>query len=422
MSRIGDRFYSVKKLANYAIDRPFVFPVGFYVALIFIQELIAKYTIHRNLLVLSILVIGFRVMRDGRTPSLESLMFLAYGILACLSISWNIFGDDKFSVSALFFIVLFCFLLANYEFSQQDVDDLANLLLVGGVLASLYVYYRYFTGQGYYVNYRLTIGDAQNSEDPNTFAAFLTLGVGAALRGLMDGKSNLSRVAYGGMAVIVSGVILMTGSRGGALGLAIVFAVFLFGSPIKVGTKIVIVLFGLMIAPTLPGFDLIMERFDEKDLAEGSGRTYIWEVAIQRFQEKAFFGHGAESFQHLYYEVGNSGGKVVHSSPLTALVEQGLIGFGFLMVGTGLAMFYGLKNLRGKAASWLLAVSISFSVQVLFLSLLYSKPFWLVWGVFAGVARSRLGVRQKSSKRTYYYDGSVRQRNTQRPNLEVGSG
>ncbi|MCB0406241.1 MAG: hypothetical protein KDD51_15785, partial [Bdellovibrionales bacterium] len=108
---------------------------------------------------------------------------------------------------------------------------------------------------------------------------------------------------------------------------------------------------------------------------------------------------------HLYYELGQTRLKAVHSTQLTTLVEQGIVGFFMLMLITTIVWFKGYFNLKRTNGVWLFAAFAAFYAQSVFLSLLYTRALWLVLGLFAGVAQRKV-YSIKRNRKSYVYDGA----------------
>lgn len=413
--RLGNRL--VKLASDTVLKRPFIFPIGIYLCLTFIQQILTN-TWVRDFLLYSILVLLAKQVTRWRGIYLSSFLLFLYGSLIAASVTWNVYDPGEFSIPGMMAIVTLAAFLANHHYTEQDLRDARNMFFFGGVATSLYMLFQYYFGEALIIDDRLVLGTPTNHEDPNTLCAYLTMSLAAGFQIIVASKSTTRRL----FAVLCTGavvvIMMLTGSRSGFVGMSVAFAVFVLGSNLARKHKVTIIVVAFLSLPYLPGFSGVMERFNSAD-SSGSGRIYIWNVAIYRFKEKFFLGHGAESFGYLYYELGKTKIKAVHSTQLTTLVEQGIVGFSLLMFITLFISLKGYLNLSRTKGVWLLAAFTSFYVQSMFLSLLQTRAFWLVLGLFAGAAQHRIQVL-KRNRRSYVYDGASMQRSARKRMPSLG--
>ncbi|MCB0405948.1 MAG: O-antigen ligase family protein, partial [Bdellovibrionales bacterium] len=276
-----------KVVADLVLKRPFIFPVGIYLCLTYVQEILTS-TFVRDYLLFSILVLLYRQVSNWRGISLESILLFFYGTLLSISVTWNVFGSDEFSIPGVMAIVTLGAILANHHYTEQDIDDARNMFFLGGVCTSVAMLYQNYFGDPFYMGGRLTLGNAQHWEDPNTLCAYLTMALAAGFQIILSVKTKGMRA----LIILATGAVLvtmlLTGSRGGFVGIGVSASLFLLTSRLERKTKVTIIFFAVLALPYLPGFSNVWERFSED--SSGSGRTYIWNIALERYKEKLFFG------------------------------------------------------------------------------------------------------------------------------------
>lgn len=152
--------------------------------------------------------------------------------------------------------------------------------------------------------------------------------------------------------VVIGLSLFLTFSRQAYLGVAIGVAVTLFlrgtgtirGYAVLVG---VLVAIGLVTIAELNGFSVLsaLSRGEGDDVASLTGRTFIWQAAIELIKLQPFLGYGfgaGGSALEDYYSAGVYGWRTynVHNGFLQVLLDGGVVGF-LIFLG---ALSYGLKR------------------------------------------------------------------------------
>jgi hypothetical protein len=120
---------------------------------------------------------------------------------------------------------------------------------------------------------------------------------------------------------------------------------------------------------TLPVFKIIMQRVDLKDVTTFNGRAYAWQSALDWLlhdQTNMIFGngHNGHYFLHLMTNIAKLWGvretdTHLHSTMLSILVDQGVIGAGLLIILTYYTYMYFKKKLeQGKQQGILFSVIV----------------------------------------------------------------
>jgi putative inorganic carbon (hco3(-)) transporter len=244
--------------------------------------------------------------------------------------------------------------------------------------------------------------------DPNELAAALVPALVLSLFAQAVTRAPLARWLLMSSTVLMAIGILLTESRGGmvAAGVALVSTMLLSG-PVRAramtGGLIVAaggVLYYALLAPPealarITGF------------SSGSGRTNLWAVAIDAFQQHPVTGVGAGNFTVIeqVFAVGNVSldrtsdvirNAVVHNSYLHVLAELGVVGFvlfasllaGALVIGWRAVGRFARSGDRDTEilARGLVIAAIGMFAAYFFLSAQYEKQLYLMLGALTALS------------------------------------
>jgi O-antigen ligase len=235
-------------------------------------------------------------------------------------------------------IQMICLFWIAYNFFQQEeiitgslvALSLAAILIVLLQLAGL-------AGEMAPGQDRATAFDA----NPNSVAAVLSLGL-LAVFGLAYGREKTdwkARLLFWTTSAVLATAIVRTGSRGGALALALAFGVLLFKKG-GIGKKLKLFGLGLVVICVLAVFSYqipaVRERW-EATLMEGkiAGRDEIYPAAVGMVFDRPLLGWGPiNHIDELGLRLGRlSGGRDPHNMYLFVLTEVGIVGFIPFLVG-----------------------------------------------------------------------------------------
>lgn len=202
------------------------------------------------------------------------------------------------------------------------------------------------------------------------------------------------RIIFGGISFVNLMALFLTETRGALLalffGIFIIFAKYIFFSENKKSKIIAIVLFLFLITffiftnlykdnaliKSIPGFNRL-NQISTEGLISGTGETrlLIWNVAINGWKERSFFGWGPENFdivydkfynpQSLNYSWYETWGDKAHNLPLEILATSGLIGFiSYLLIFV--AIFSSIFKIKDKHRIILSGLFAAYFFQNLF--------------------------------------------------------
>jgi O-antigen ligase len=244
-------------------------------------------------------------------------------------------------------------------------------------------------------------GDAGN---PNEVAAFLLPALILCAFLLLGERGPLLRFAVAATGLVLLTTLLMTGSRGGLIALALVLpvAIALAGpGRVHVAAAALVILAGVVVYYTTSASPEQVERLGEIRDDGGTGRSDLWAVALEVARDRPLTGAGAGNFPVVegQYAAGEVSieridlvldeSKVAHNTYLGLLSELGLVGlscFAFLLltaVGSAVQAVRTLRDapwslqlpLRGLVVG-LLGMLVAFS----FTSSEHEKQLWLLMG------------------------------------------
>jgi hypothetical protein len=223
--------------------------------------------------------------------------------------------------------------------------------------------------------------------DPNDLAVALVSALPLCLFWITDPQRRYCRPLWIVAAVVCVYALMMTHSRGGFLALMAGLAMFLhtrFG-----GRRTLLI--GLILLPVLLG--VFAGRMTSLSTSDGTGqsRIQLWSDYLQYFIHAPLFGIGMGN----YHTVSS---HVAHNSYIHCYAELGIVG-GTLFVGAFYSALLGLYQLRSardgtpldeepyldpelhRLYPYVLAVVVSFAVGMMFLTLSYVVPTFMVLGL-----------------------------------------
>ncbi len=235
--------------------------------------------------------------------------------------------------------------------------------------------------------------------DPNEFAAAQVLAFSVAVALASNATTSTGRALYVGAALVVSGSIITTASRGGLLALLVVVALWIASSRRAI-LWMAVAIAALAGLNALGAFDIIVGR---TQVGGSDPRLLIWDVGIDVWRDHFVFGLGVGGFPDAFFANQFRSGLPIPSvdRPITAhnvflgvAAETGLVGL-LLFLGMLAATFVALASaarhaassqVRSTARGYLIGL-LGFLVAAFFLSAELAKWLWLIVGLSATFAR-----------------------------------
>jgi O-antigen ligase len=262
---------------------------------------------------------------------------------------------------------------------------------------------------------RLSSGLDNPNELATILVAAIALSIGLA-RALAD--APLLRLAVIGAAALCLTGVLLTGSRGGLVALAVALVAFVIIEA-RIRARLVVVIVVVALAVTGYYSHVASPELRERvsDVSSGSGRTDLWEVAWRMVEDRPVAGVGAGNFvvnsPRYVLEPGSlsrsdtfiESPRVAHNTYLQEWAELGTIGLVLLLAVAGFGLYAAARAIYAfDAAGETGMASISRAVFVALLAVLaadffgsrlFNKELWLLLGLAAALA-TMAGPRRRA--------------------------
>ena len=223
----------------------------------------------------------------------------------------------------------------------------------------------------------------------NAIAFALLLPASMSIEKILGKGVRLKKLLY----VIILGMILfsiiLSGSRGGMLGVGVIFTVYFLLSKKKVDYLTFVIPLLILTISLAPG--VFLDRWGNAAETGGAGRLPIWHVGLMALEKYWLTGAGLANYPNAYTEFVDYSsvyvgvGRAAHNIYLGMFVELGIIGFILMIIGfvkhykaIDKVSFYSsnrydIDSIMLKASFWSLLVA-SF-----FLDTFWYKQIWLLW-------------------------------------------
>ena len=252
-------------------------------------------------------------------------------------------------------------------------------------MAAIYVIYNY-EKEVFYVSSRATMAYGERSGDPNHFAFSLLIPVSICIEKILNQKKRVLKIMFSAILSIIILGIVVTGSRGGMLGVSVIFVTYiLFLKRKKITLLAILIIMGIIAASYFS--PLVIERWEQAIETGGAGRVAIWNVGLNALKNYWVLGAGLNNFSNAFSAYGHFTPftESIYSDPhniyLGTFVELGVVGF-LLLILAMRKHYQAIKSrfdyhdsnwVMLKAAFWAILLS-SF-----FLGTMLLKSFWLLW-------------------------------------------
>jgi exopolysaccharide production protein ExoQ len=280
----------------------------------------------------------------------------------------------------------------SFKPTRRELYSVCMLAVIGGAIAAMFAYMYGFDdtvargAAAAAARGKLVIGD--QSSNPNGLAEALTMPLALAIGAFLGSRRMLQRAIAMAFLLMIGLGVYISMSRSGILAVAVIVGVFLyrFRANRQIVIQILMVVAILVaLTATMPTqfYDRIAIVFSGDD-ATGSGRTDIWQVAIEAIKRFGLFGAGLENFvdvHQLYVPHGPLGYAFgAHNSYLMVWVELGIVGL-VLMLSALYCHLRATAKLkrRDRTIVTLEAASMAVLVAAFFGDIIWTKLFWWPW-------------------------------------------
>ncbi len=287
---------------------------------------------------------------------------IALGLLAALSAKWSVYPEASHdTASELIKDVAIYLTVASVVSSAARLRWILLACLLGGLAPAWGSLQNYLDGTNLVEGFRARWEGVY--ADPNHLAMAMVFLVPVALTALLRGA--WWERALGALSLLAScTTIVITHSRGGALGLTFAVLIWAVRATNRLRTLLaVLALLGAFAYAAPQSFWNRTETIaDYQEDASALGRVHAWEVAAAISRDRPLLGVGAGAFVYawpLYAPVDARGqAYVAHNVFLAVIGELGWIGFLFFLLFTGSALAGGFQAGRSDSTSgmWMRAV------------------------------------------------------------------
>jgi len=366
-----------------------------------------------------LIALGLLISRDKMTiPVFKTTigkLLLAFILLSIISIYYSVWRTHslEYMFDMILKIAILFYVIAKTATSLYIIKFYLNCLILSAGLLS------YLSIQQTWVG-RLTVSEFY---DPNDLALILVSILPLSMIGIYVSKLK-GKILYGSIVLMNLIAIMLTGSRGGFIGLIVIFAYLIFTKlPVthhSTNRKILfskitifVILFGIIITfenhEMWQRYTTILNIQEDYNITEQTGRLEIWKRGINIFLSRPYgVGIGASDIAD-----GMHGGRyqTAHNSLLQVAIELGIVGL-FIFLGFYRVAFKKLsvinkyilnEEIRNRYASQSLrniklgvfsfrGSLIGFFVTSMFLSQAYNSLFY----VFLAIITSSVYLLEKS--------------------------
>ncbi len=303
------------------------------------------------------------------------VLWLAIGMLSLIRSSNYDLG--QYYLLAIGNMVLIILMVNNIKWDVNDIEWFSLFYKISALVFAILMIRNRELYHGRGIRYTLSLNDSEM--DPNNIAGLLIPGALMALHTLLSRHRMRLLILIFNLSslVLILVAIFMSGSRGGVLGLStgmIVYLVFWIFKNKKGNVFVRIFFVGLLLL--LLAFSILFQ-VDQTLLKRlmpstfetggGSGRLFLWDIALSFWGENPILGIGLGGFSGIT-------GKTVHNTYLLVLVEMGVLGF----LCWFSALIYLLIHLWKKKNYFMLSMLLSMMVVIFFLDAYQKKFMWNV--------------------------------------------
>lgn len=335
-----------------------------------------------------------------RDRPVVTLVAVGLALWAASSSLWAI--DEDVALSSAFRLaqgLLLVFIIYSALREPRHVRWVLGTYVGGAVVTALFALGSAATGG-------LTRLSGENA-NPNELAALFLPGVVLSVFAALGERRPLLRWAASGAATILLVALLLTGSRGGLLGLAValIAGIIVAGAGrVRFGLVAVALVMGSAVVVYYAAFAPVEQADRVSAIGDdgGSGRTDLWKVASEVASDRPLTGVGAGNFREAEaryaareidiarIDLVLDESKVVHNTYLSILSELGIVGLGLFLFLVAAAFASTVRALMGivRSSEQLALLVRGFLVGLLglfaayvFASAEYRKPLWLLLGV-----------------------------------------
>ena len=271
-------------------------------------------------------------------------------------------------------------------------------LIFSGTLSALYGLYGYFFNHSLLDPMSMVLRVRGTMDDPNEFAGAMVVRTMIAVGFLGVVTKKYQRVLLVSSILILVYSVLLSGSRGGILGLSVAFLAYILTRNDK-SKGVWLVIFSVIFIVGLTIMPLsLKQRIGLVETGANVGNnldrrvTYLL-LGQELIKENPLLGIGLDGFATAYAQseyrfLSTSSGRIAHNTYLEIATGTGILGLSLFLILLGYPYLKSWKISRvkntpelAKISAGLFAALSGFFVVAFFLSQQYEKTLWLLIGL-----------------------------------------
>ncbi|MEE9542396.1 MAG: O-antigen ligase family protein [Thermodesulfobacteriota bacterium] len=325
------------------------------------------------------------------------------------TVSLNPYATKAEFIKFLAYLGTFFIVIANFN-SRARLRRLLIVIVATGFLLALFALIQYFTWNGrVYWFYDYIKGGSPFGPfiNKNNFAGYINLIIPLALAMTFYEKDKAVKILFAFMALVMTGALFLSMSRGGSLaflGSMAFMGFLLFFTRQGQGRRLAFVIPGIFLVVVFfflasVGIDPVVERLSTLT----SSATYtrqvrwtVWASTIQIIKDYPVLGTGLETFETVFPayrspQVWNLHWRDAHNDYLQLLAETGFIGF--LIALSNFVIFFRLafrkvfarEGKGGQLTAWLLGSVVAFLLTIVVTSNSHIPATVLLFSVICAI-------------------------------------
>lgn len=356
---------------------------------------------------LCVLYVIIDMTRGGSVPayfrSAQARLFVALFVLASLSYFVMSASLQNTTLLIYFDFAIFFFVVVTLVNSTRRLRWTLLASVLGIAYGSADIIGEWLRFHSTMAHYRA--GDSVG--DGNYFSTAAALVLPFVYLMMFNARKNLEKLFFLGCLLISLVAIMLTGSRGGGLAIAVALLYLIWHSRHRVRNLALIAVVGVPLAIFVPVSPL--NRMLHPQIHGGVNtvqtRLWAWSAGLKMFESHPLFGIGLGNFKALmplYAPAGVDFTSIAHNTYIELLAELGPLGL-ILFLAIVLFALHSLRKVRRRMRelnpqSFLYLTSLSlesglvgYLVGACFLSDEYEKLFWVV--IFLSICLPRFVPR-----------------------------
>lgn len=365
-----------------------------------------------GLLAMAAGVVAVAARNAFRKPTRVHFAFCIFVLWSAATALWSI-APDLSVERTLTYVQLLSLIWLVWEFCTADrhVLSMLDAYVLGTLLPIAQTMQRFLSGQQTYYN-RYAI----EGFDPNDLALTLALSLPMSYY-LSLRHTGLRSWLYRIQIAATAGTILLTGSRGGTLAMAVALILIpltlrALPSPqrIALGVTGALALAGAIYVVPAASWNRLASFGSEISEGTLNSRTILWGAGWKALGEAPFQGIGSGAYPETTVEaIGRPWAfvPVAHNSFLSVLVETGVVGFSLFVV-TLMSILLAATRLPALTSRFWCVLLAVWIVGVSSLTWEYRKPTWLIFALLIAHAASLARAQRPARRWTDFAQAEAR--------------